>query len=447
MRNIKQVENTNGNYFKLYLGENIIKEVKITRIKREKDGRIYFLLLYSNGRVIDEVYKYINFYCSDYTINRKEQIISSLKLLYSFIELYDRKLENLNERDIKNLSDFILGIGIEKENQDTSVGRGITTHNLYFDNIREFFKFLGINNKNIFEQKNVINVRSGYGMLAHTKKVEIKKYKTNLSEAKIKETFVPKYISFEEYKKIINFIECSDNKNSLRNRIIIELMYLTGMRLGEVLGLTLEDIKDNIDNPDYGVLYIRNRVTDKKYQNAKGCMKVRSKKDYNTKQYQKKDYGYQIVNIAPNLYGLLKEYIDESRSVLNVSEKVYDNISIHAIADSVYNSEVNEYVFLNKNGYPLSSSGWNKFIKDIFNCVGIVIDKNNKKNNLSHRFRHGYAMYLIKVENKSIEYVKEMMRHASLQSTLIYYNPTEDEKLEDIKRIEEKLRNDINLGM
>ncbi|MCI6693373.1 MAG: site-specific integrase [Clostridium sp.] len=444
MRSIKQIQSINGTYFNLYLDDTIIKEVKITRVKRERDGTIYIILLDSNGKVIDEVYKYINFYCNSYSINRREQIISALKLLYSFIELYDKSLYSLERRDIKNLSSFILGLTIDDESGNQIMGRGISTHNLYLDNIREFFKYLRIENEYLFEKRVVSSIRSGYGFLSHTKTVQTEKYSTNLKGNSIKDKVVPKYISLDEYRKIVKFIEENSGRNTLRNRIIVELMYTTGMRLGEVLGLTLEDVKDNKDNPDFGVLYIRNRLTDKKYQNAKGCMKVKHLKDYFSKQYQKKDYGYQIINIGPELYKLLKAYIDESRSVLELSEKVYNNMAFYALADSVCNYKENQYIFLNKNGYPLSSSGWNKFIKNVFKSLNIDLDEKNKQNNLSHRFRHGFAMYLIQIEGKSVEYVKNRMRHVSIQSTLVYYNPTEDEKLRAIEDLEKKLRNDIN---
>ncbi len=444
MKSIKQVTTTGGIYYNLYIDNKLIKEVKITRVKRERYGSTYLILFDSNGRVIDKVYKYINFYCNSYTINRREQIISALKLFYSFLELFDKKIDRLERQDIKNLSEFILGICVEKENGDESAGREATTHNLYLDNIREFFKFCKIKNKYLFEQTVVKNSRGGYGLLAHVKSTEVKKYTSNLKQSTHKDKFVPKYITLDEYKKIINYILNCDNKNTLRNRIIVDLMYTSGMRLGEVLGLTLEDIKDNEHNPEFGTIYIRNRLTDKKYQNAKGCSKVKSLKDYNSKQYNKKDYGYQIVNIGPELYKLLKEYIDISRSVLELSEKVYNNMNFYAVADSVSDYKENQYIFLNKNGYPLSSSGWNKFIKHVFKSLNIDIDEKNKQNNLSHRFRHGFAMYLIQTQGKSIEYVKNRMRHSSIQSTLIYYNPTEDEKLRAVEDLEKKLRNDIN---
>ena len=132
--------------------------------------------------------------------------------------------------------------------------------------------------------------------------------------------------------------------------------------------------------------------------------------------------------------------MDESRSIFNVTDKVIDNIINFAKADSVEGNNNNQYIFLNKNGYPLSSSGWNKQLKEIFIANNLSIDKEVKKNNLSHRFRHGYAMYLIDEEKRSIEYVKDKMRHSSINSTLVYYNPREEEKLKNTRSIEEVLR-------
>lgn len=442
MKKIKEILSSKGNYYEIYLDDLKISTIKITRVKRERNGLIYFILFDSKGRVIDEVYRFLNIECMNETLNGREQMTNSLKILYSYKEICTKEFKEFDKKDFKNLSNLILGINIEKENsEDFNVsGRGNSTHNIYFDNIRKFYKYLKIKNEILFEQKIAYNLIGGYGLLSHTKKVAVKKYTTNKGTVKSNEVFIPKYISLKEYKKIIDYITQLENKNSLRNRIIIDLMYTTGMRIGEVLGLTLEDIKKNKDNPQYGLIYIRNRVTDKQYQNAKTCFKVNNTCDYQTKSYKTKDDGYQLVNIAPKLFELIQEYIDESRSVLDVSERVMNNITNYARADSVDEKKENQYLFLNKDGGPLSSSGWNKFLKFTFAEVGIEVDKGSKKNNLSHRFRHGYAMYLINEEGRRIEYVKDKMRHISLQSTLVYYNPTEEDKLNDTKSLEDSLR-------
>lgn len=439
MRIIKEKKGVRGNYYEIYIDDIKIREIKITRVKREKDNFTYLFLLDSNGKVIDEVYKFINIYCKNESINSREQMINGLKVLYSYKEIELKELDEFEENDFKRLSNLILGIGIEKDYNEY-IGRNNNTHNIYFDVIRKFYKYLKINNNFLFEQRVVHKVKGSYGVLGHIKESEVKKYITNKKSIKLAEQYIPKYISLEEYINIIKYIENGYSSFKLRNRIIIDLMYTTGMRLGEVLGLTFEDIKDNQEDKRYGTVYIRNRLSDKSYENAKTCLKVHSKYDYNTASYKTKNVGYQIVYISPYLFELIKKYMDESRSIFNVTDKVIDNIMNFAKANSVEGNDNNQYIFLNKNGYPLSSSGWNKQLKEIFIANNLSIDKEVKKNNLSHRFRHGYAMYLIDEEKRSIEYVKDKMRHSSINSTLVYYNPREKEKLKNTRSIEEVLR-------
>ena len=439
MRIIKEKKGVRGNYYEIYIDDIKIREIKITRVKREKDSFTYLFLLDSNGKVIDEVYKFINIYCKNESINSREQMINGLKVLYSYKEIELKELDEFEENDFKRLSNLILGIGIQKDYNEC-IGRNNNTHNIYFDVIRKFYKYLKINNNFLFEQRVLHKVKGSYGLLGHIKESEVKKYITNKKSIKLSEQYIPKYISLEEYINIIKYIENGDSSFKLRNRIIIDLMYTTGMRLGEVLGLTFEDIKDNQEDKRYGTVYIRNRLSDKSYENAKTCLKVNSEYDYNTASYKTKNIGYQTVYISPYLFELIKKYMDESRSIFNVTDKVIDNIMNFAKADSVEGNDNNQYIFLNKNGYPLSSSGWNKQLKEIFIANNLSVDKEVKKNNLSHRFRHGYAMYLIDEEKRSIEYVKDKMRHSSINYTLVYYNPREEEKLKNTRSIEEVLR-------
>ena len=48
------------------------------------------------------------------------------------------------------------------------------------------------------------------------------------------------------------------------------------------------------------------------------------------------------------------------------------------------------------------------------------------KNNSSHVFRHSKATYLFNVKHEDVVTVKEILRHNSIDSTLIYLNPEEE---------------------
>lgn len=52
---------------------------------------------------------------------------------------------------------------------------------------------------------------------------------------------VPKYISIEDFGRIINIIRQDNNATA---EIIVRLMFEYGLRLGEVLGITNEDVTE-----------------------------------------------------------------------------------------------------------------------------------------------------------------------------------------------------------
>jgi integrase len=433
--------------YDIYIDNLKIKEVFIQRITKEHMNYPYVFLLDSNCKVIEVVFEYLNHHCRENGQSGRDQAASALKLLYSFLEIKGKSIEQLDKNDIKFLSNFLQGIDTEGmiESYEFKTSRSISTHNIYFDAIRSFISAIEIPNKYFFEKRTISFEKNGFGMLGHTKSKKIEKYKTNKSRHASFTTYVPKYISLEEYKRIIKYIDITNSVLKLRNKIMIDLMYILGLRIGEVLGVTIEDLKPHNDNKDAGILLLRNRVSDKKYQHAKGCLKVASKKIYESNSYKEENIGYQTIIITPKMMLQINEYIDESRDILSFTDKKITNIYNYSIADSVEGTgNENYYLFLNKNGAHLSISGWNKELKQIYNAVGIKIDRERKRDNLSHKLRHGMAMYLIELEKKEITYVQRKMRHKSIQSTLCYYNPKPETILKYNETIqesfEEKLR-------
>lgn len=89
--------------------------------------------------------------------------------------------------------------------------------------------------------------------------------------------------------------------------------------------------------------------------------------------------------------------------------------------------------------YVFSSTGRkNKFSRRQFNNnikeLASYVDKKHRtdissvvENNSSHVFRHSKATYLLNVKKEDVVTVKEILRHSSIDSTLIYLNPKEEE--------------------
>lgn len=439
MIRVIEKEHLNRSKYEVFLDNIKIKDIYIRRMKRTRHDYGYLFLIDSNGKNIEEVFIYLNYKSDIKSLNAREQSQSALRLLYTFKEIINKDFSEFSENDIKNLSDFILGISIKGnylEIRNLS-SRSISTHNVYFDAIRRFLLYMRIENQFFFEKIDASNKYIKHGNIQGYRKKA--KYKINLNRHSSFFNKAPKYISVDEYKNIINYLSKeTSGENIKRDRIMIDLMFLFGLRIGEVLGLTIEDIKEN-------KIILRNRISDREDQKAKTCFTPRSRIDYKIKIYNLKDRGSQEVFLVPKTIEKINEYIEESRDIFSISEVKLNNILNKSRADSVEGNRENYYIFLNKNGSPISANGWSKRLKKIYLECGISIDSDNKKINLSHRLRHGYAMYLRKI-GKDPLFIKIKLRHASLSSTEKYYNPTEEDIIEEnrgiIKSIEKIIMGD-----
>ena len=65
------------------------------------------------------------------------------------------------------------------------------------------------------------------------------------------------------------------------------------------------------------------------------------------------------------------------------------------------------------------------------------MDKNKRETNLSHRFRHGFAMNLVKQGALEFE-LQKALRHSSPDSCKAYYNPDDDDKVELLMKNKER---------
>lgn len=135
------------------------------------------------------------------------------------------------------------------------------------------------------------------------------------------------------------------------------MIYRNWLRIEEVLELTLEDLVIYPDDKNSYIAYIRNRLFDKEYQNAKICLKVKNKNDNTSTLYNEEDIGYQTVIVTKKLKDDIEEYIKLLTNIMKVSNTVLDNIINFATSDCVTKTrKENRYIFLNKNGTPLNTS-------------------------------------------------------------------------------------------
>ena len=404
------------------------------------NGVNYYLLYSTSMEVQSDAFRFINYSLQERSGNTQVKANEALKFLLAFEEILGKTLPDFSLDDITSLKYFLHGYSPKGQvySFDLTTVRRNDTVNGYLSVYRNYIRYLGI-------EKHPILVTSGKlsRPFSSANGSAMKSDTFRTSDRRPSEVVeVPKYISVDEFVRILELVREDYDKET---EIIIRLMYQCGLRIGEVLGLTADDLvmekatrlqkRDCYTYKDsyIPVAYLRNRVSDNhKYQHAKTCMKVQSKKQYKTAEYNTYFYGYQFVVVPQDLFDMINDYIEEAH--VEARERAHDRYYAKTLADRVRESEEfeddNYYVFINSIGTPLSGSSWNKRMREIFRSVGIPLDKNTRRDNLNHRFRHGYAMFNVQYCHTNSIKLADLLRHNNLESVMCYYNPTISEQIE-----------------
>ena len=142
----------------------------------------------------------------NYSLYTYNSYISDLYYFYLFVK---KDLLKVNEEDIR---DYLEHLNMKHE-KPTSVRRKISS-------FKSFYKFLYLNN--YMDKKDYPLVKIVYPKL---------------------EKRLPKFIYYNDLLEIIN--ESSKDKDGVRDRLIIEMLYATGVRVSELINIKYSDIDYN----------------------------------------------------------------------------------------------------------------------------------------------------------------------------------------------------------
>jgi integrase/recombinase XerD len=422
-------ENKLGNqsvFVKTMLNEQkeVVAERKVSMplYQVEQNGFVYFIQYDDNMKPITNVYNYLNFKLKESPLTSRSKSAFALRLLYCFLSLSGYKVNKIDETAFNELLFFLRGINTNPEQYSMKTQRSNNTVNGYLSVYRSYFVYAGIHCEAIFKSH---TTQTEHIFEGTSSSPERKKYDNNLKTPDYHSNTVPKYIGPDDFKKIFKSIIDADDKQA---KLIVHLMYGYGLRLGEALGITIEDICEIRDNGKLvPVIMLRNRMSDAKFQFAKGLPHI-----IDPRQYASRDYraATQKIIITYELYEELVDLIEETHSEMiekypaNYEEGVADIVSVRD------KPETNHYVFLNRYGRILSDQTWNNTLKKYFDLAGIPVDIDVRDNNLSHRFRHGFAMFHARFSKHPADVLslQKMMRHKSISSTMVYYNPTPEDE-------------------
>ncbi|AOW09448.1 tyrosine-type recombinase/integrase [Flavobacterium gilvum] len=213
----------------------------------------------------------------------------------------------------------------------------------------------GISNTTI--NRKIASLKSFYKFLLKTKQIQVNpllKHKVLKTEKKLQIPF-----SEKELAEALSQTPTSDDFQEIRDRLIVELFYTSGMRRTELIHLKCFNV--NFSSNTLKVLGKRNKE--------------------------------RVLPILPIVAEQLSLYIEE-RSLLETIED-------------------EDYLFLTKKGLKLSDSFVYRLINSYFSTVSEKVKKS------PHILRHTFATHLLN-NGADLNSVKELLGHSSLASTQIY---------------------------
>lgn len=276
----------------------------------------------------------------DYLKYEKNYSINTIIGYENHLRLFINYLDNMGIKKLNSINYNIIRGYINYLYENNYKSKSICNH---ISSLRSFFKYLSINNY----------ISNDPLILIENPKLERK---------------LPKYLYYEDVIKILNVPDLNTSIG-IRDALILELLYVTGIRVSELVNIKLSDI-------DYNIKKIL--ITGK-----------------GNKQ--------RIVMYGNKCNNLLEKYL---------------NIRNEFLKDD------NNYLLLGIKGKKIND----RVIRDIINKYALKAGVNIKIS--PHTFRHTFATHMLN-EGADLRSVQELLGHENLSTTTIYTHVT-NERLRNV---------------
>jgi len=176
---------------------------------------------------------------------------------------------------------------------------------------------------------------------------------------------LPCFIREKEIDNLLDGDSFGDSFEGVRNRLILEMLYETGIRRSELVNIKLSDV-------DFELQHIK--VTGKRNKQR-------------------------IIPFAERLKGLMTMYLDKRKEIVN---------------------DDNHWFFVRKNEKPLSSAIIYNIVRASLSEIPMLAKRS------PHVLRHSFATGMLN-NGAELNAVKELLGHSSLASTSVYTHITFEE--------------------
>ena len=280
-------------------------------------------------------------------------------IIQDFIEYLKSRQVSRNtllsyERDINQLATYFKNI--DKKMFDATE-----------EDLQKYIVYLTTMGKsNATISRNVASMTAFYRYLLKNKLVE-ENIALNLVAPKVekKELYI---LSVSEVEKLLEQPSSKDLKGQ-RDKAMLELLYATGIRVTELVSLTMSDVNVNA-----------------------GHIKVKKKNKE------------RVIPISNTALKYLKEYIENVRPLLIKTEE-------------------EQSLFINANGQKMTRQGFWKILKQYKDEAKI------EKELTPHTIRHSFAVHMLQ-NGAELKSVQELLGHTDVASTMMYTHVA-DLKLRD----------------
>lgn len=233
--------------------------------------------------------------------------------------------------------------------------------------------------------------------------VKLKMKKTSREVSERNQTNNVRSSTTENYynrEQLVNFLYCLEKESNYRNRTFFRMLAYTGMRKGEALALTWDDIDFN-----------RNEIH---------ILKAVSLNEFN-KLYVKSTKGKRARTIK--IQESTKKYLNEWKEIQQ-KELLALGFDISNPRQLVFSNKFNEHIF------PSKTSDW----------IRSLIKKHNLEKITTHGFRHTHCTLLYEA-GAELKEIQEKLGHSDIKTTLETYTHLTPERR---KETEEKFERYIN---